>query len=89
VVVVDSLYANRFFLAVFLTVQTVVALVRLRRNLTLYEKPEPKPAGSRGAPRKHGPAFKMKQPHRDPDRTETFPLGLQKAIVPPPGSVTR
>jgi len=77
VVVVDSLYANRFFLAVFLTVQTVVALVRLRRNLTLYEKPEPKPAGSRGAPRKHGPAFKMKQPHRAPDRTETFPLGVQ------------
>ena len=81
VVVADSLYANQVFLAVFLVVTTVVALVRLRRNLTLYEKPQPKPVGSRGAPRKHGPAFKMSMPQRAPDRTETFPLGLQRICL--------
>ena len=52
-VVGDSLYANQFFLGVFLTVKNIFALVRLRRNLNLYEQPRPKPAGSRGAPRKH------------------------------------
>jgi hypothetical protein len=62
VVVADSLYANQVFLAVFLLVTSVVALVRLRQNLTLYEKPLPKPPGSTGAPRKHGPTFKMRQP---------------------------
>ncbi len=77
VVVADSLYANQVFLAVFLVVKTVIALVRLRQNLTLYEQPEPKPAGSRGAPRKHGPAFKMAHPRREPDQTSSFSLGRQ------------
>lgn len=77
VVVVDSLYANQVFLAVFLVVQNIIGLVRLRRNLTLYERPLPKPAGSRGAPRKHGPAFKMAQPSRPPDRSSSFQLGWQ------------
>lgn len=52
VVVSDSLYGNHLFLAVFLLVKTVFALVRLRHNLTLYEQPAPKPTGSRGAPRR-------------------------------------
>jgi hypothetical protein len=78
VVVADSLYANAVFLAVFETVKTVLALVRLRRNITLYEQPEPKPTGSRGAPRKHGPKFKMGSPSRQPDRSQTFFLGLQE-----------
>jgi hypothetical protein len=78
VVVADSLYANQVFLAVFLVVQTIVALVRLRSNVTLYEQPEPKLAGSRGAPRKHGPTFKMGKPTREPDRQETFFLGWQQ-----------
>jgi hypothetical protein len=77
VVVADSLYANQVFLAVFLVVQTVIALVRLRQNLTLYEQPVPKPAGSRGAPRKHGPAFKMARPGRAPDQTASFQLAGQ------------
>ena len=77
VVVADSLYANQVFLAVFLVVQTIIALVRLRQNLTLYEQPRPKPAGSRGAPRKHGPAFKMARPGRAPDQTTSFQLGWQ------------
>jgi hypothetical protein len=78
VVVADSLYANLVFLAVFLVVQTVEALVRLRQNLVLYEQPNQKTTGSRGAPRKHGPAFRMGDPTRLPDRTETFWLGLQQ-----------
>lgn len=78
VVVADSLYANAVFLAVFETVKTALALVRLRRNITLYEQPEPKPSGSRGAPRKHGPKFKTVNPARQPDRNQTFFLGLQE-----------
>jgi hypothetical protein len=78
VVVADSLYANVVFLAVFETVKAIVGLVRLRRNLNLYEQPEPKPAGSRGAPRKHGPKFKMKSPSRPADRIQTFFLGRQE-----------
>jgi hypothetical protein len=77
VVVADSLYANQLFLAVFLVVKTIIALVRLRQNLTLYERPVPKPPGSRGAPRKHGPAFKMARPSRPPDRTTLFQWGWQ------------
>jgi hypothetical protein len=77
VVVADSLYANQVFLAVFLVVKTIIALVRLRQNLTLYERPVPKPAGSRGAPRKHGSAFKMARPGRPPDRTTLFQWGWQ------------
>jgi hypothetical protein len=77
VVVADSLYANQVFLAVFLVVKTIIALVRLRQNLTLYERPVPKPPGSRGAPRKHGPAFKMARPSRPPDRTTLFQWGWQ------------
>jgi len=77
VVVTDSLYANQGYLAVFLVVKTVIALVRLRRNLNLYENPAPKPGGSRGAPRKHGPVFKMAHPSRSADRTTAFQLGRQ------------
>ena len=78
VVVADSLYANTVFLAVFLVVQSIFALVRLRRNISLYEQPKPKLAGSRGAPCKHGCVFKMGMPFRKPDRSETFFLGLQQ-----------
>ena len=77
VVVADSLYGNHLFLAAFQVVKTVFALVRLRGNLTLYERPEPKPARTRGAPRKHGAKFKLASPSRPPDRAETFHLGEQ------------
>jgi len=77
VVVVDSLYANQYFLAVFLVVKHIVALVRLRQNLNLYEQPDPKPVGMKGAPRKHGPVFKMAHPRREADRTASFQLGRQ------------
>ncbi len=75
VAVLDSGYFNHLFLALCVALKTVIILVRMRRNCTLYEAPEPKPAKSKGAPRKHGPKFKLGQPARTPARTATLPLG--------------
>lgn len=77
VVVADSLYANKIFLAVFLLVKTVVALVRLRHNRVLYEAPAPRLAQQRGVPRKHGAKFKLSSPNRLPDRSEEWTLAGQ------------
>jgi len=77
VVAGDSLYGNALFLKVLLTVKTIVALVRLRSNQVFYEKPVPRPAGSRGAPTKHGAKFKLSEPSRPADRSESFLLGKQ------------
>jgi hypothetical protein len=75
VAVLDSGYFNHLFLALCVALQTVILLVRMRHNCTLYEQPAPKPPKSKGAPRKHGPKFKLGQPTRTPDRTATLPLG--------------
>lgn len=77
VVVGDSLYGNHLFLAIFLTVKNVFALVRLRSNLVFYEHPAPRLKGTKGAPAKHGSKFKLSEPSRPPDRSETFLLGKQ------------
>ena len=77
VIVADSLYGNHIFLAVFLVVKHAYALVRLRSNLVFFEHPKPHPKGKRGAPAKHGAKFKLSQPSRAADRTETFLLGKQ------------
>ncbi|HYG33858.1 MAG TPA: transposase [Clostridia bacterium] len=77
VVVADSLYGNYLFLAVFLVVENVFALVRLRSNQVFYGPPKPHPKGTKGAPAKHGAKFKLSEPSRLPDRTETFLLGEQ------------
>jgi hypothetical protein len=74
VVVADSLYCNTAFLAIFLTVQFVYALVRIRSNRVLYEEPPEREPGQRGRPRKHGPKFKLSEPSRPPDRAETCTL---------------
>lgn len=78
VVVADSLYGNQYFLAIFLLVTTVVALVRLRSNLRLYEQPVPKPPKSKGRPCVHGPVFKLTDPTRPADRTAICTLAGQK-----------
>lgn len=76
VVVGDSLYCNATFLAVFLTIQFVYALVRIRSNRVLYEEPPERQPGQRGRPRKHGHKFKLSDPWRAPDRIqETTLLG--------------
>ena len=54
VVVEDSLYGNHIFLAVFLLIQNTFALVRMRSTNVLYEQPEPRQPGKKGAPKKHG-----------------------------------
>jgi hypothetical protein len=77
VVVADSLYGNHLFLAVFLVVQNVFALVRLRSNQVFFEQPKPHPKGTKGAPAKHGAKFKLSEPSRLPDQSETFLLGEQ------------
>lgn len=74
VVVADSLYCNATFLAIFLTVQFVYALVRIRSNRVLYEEPPERQPGQKGRPRKHGPKFKLSAPSRPPDRTERCTL---------------
>ncbi len=78
VIVADSLYANAVFLAVFLTVHSIFALVRLRSSANLFEALEAKKPGSRGVPRKHGAKFKMSSPRRKPDCTQIFWLGSQQ-----------
>jgi hypothetical protein len=74
VVVADSLYCNATFLAIFLTVQFVYALVRIRSNRVLYEEPPERQPGQRGRSRKHGPKFTLSTPSRTPDRAETCTL---------------
>ena len=65
VVVADSLYCNVAFLSVFLTLQSVYALVRIRSNRVLYEEPPERQPGQRGRPRKHGAKFKLSAPSRE------------------------
>lgn len=81
VIVADSRYEDRLFLGIFERFKRTFALIRLHSNRVLYEEPQPKPAGSRGAPRKHGAAFKVNSDHRPEDRSETFQLGQQTVRV--------
>jgi hypothetical protein len=64
VIVEDTLYGNHIFLAVFLLIQNTFALVRMRITNVLYEKPEPRIPGKKGAPKKHGAKFKLSSPPR-------------------------
>lgn len=74
VIVADSLYCNATFLSIFLTLQFVYALVRIRSNRVLYEEPPERQPGQLGRPRKHGPKFKLSEPSRAPDRIEACTL---------------
>jgi hypothetical protein len=81
VVVEDSLYGNHVFLAIYLFIQNTFALVRMRSNHVLYEKPAPRQPGKRGAPQKHGAKFKLSSPSRSSDGEETFRLGAQTVCL--------
>ena len=81
VVVEDSLYGNHRFLAIFLVVKNVFALVRLHSNMVFYEQPKPHPKDKRGAPAKHGAKFKLSDPSRLPDQSESFQLGEQTVTL--------
>ncbi len=77
VVVADSRYASHIFLGIFATVHHLFALVRLRNNQVLYERPVPKVPGTRGPARKHGARFKLAAPPRSPDRTADWHVAGQ------------
>lgn len=74
VVVADSLYGNVIFLGIFLAVQNLFALVRLRSNRILYEEPPERQPGQKGRPRQHGCRFKLSDPWRPPDQVEICTL---------------
>jgi len=80
-VTADSRYRDKHFLGVFAGLENTFALVRLQNNQKLSQEPVPKPAGSRGAPRKHGADFQLTAIEREPDAGEEFSLGKQKVRV--------
>ena len=81
VIVADSRYEDRVFLGIFERLQHTFGLIRLHSNRILYEAPQKKPSGSRGAPRKHGTSFKLNGAHRSEEQSETFQLGKQTVRV--------
>ena len=81
VVVADSRYEDRLFLGIFERLKYTFGLIRIHSNRVLYEEPNKKPTGSRGAPRKHGQAFKLNSAHRSQDQSEIFQLGKQTVHV--------
>jgi len=81
VVTADSRYRDRHFLGIFAELENTYALVRLQNNQKLSQEPDPKPEGSRGAPRKHGADFQLTAIEREPDARQEFFLGKQKVCV--------
>lgn len=81
VVVADSRYEEHRFVGIFEHWKHTFGLIRLHSNRVLYEEPQQKPKGSRGAPRKHGKSFKLNGRHRVEDQSETFQLGSQTVRV--------
>ena len=81
VIVADSRYEDHLFLGIFERLKHTFGLIRIHSNRNLYEEPQKKPTGSRGAPRKHGKSFKLNSVHRPADQRETFQLGKQTVLV--------
>ena len=81
VITADSRYRDMHFLGAFAALENTYGLVRLQNNQKLSQAPLPKPAGSRGAPRKHGAGFQLKTIEREPDALEEFYLGKQNVRV--------
>lgn len=81
VITADSRYRDRHFLSIFAHWQNTFALVRLQNNQVLSEAPVPKPAGSRGAPRKHGDSFQLSAITRPAEASDEFLLGKQPVRV--------
>ena len=81
VIVADSRYEDHLFLGIFEQCQHTLGLIRIHSNRVLYEEPQKKATGSRGAPRKHGPPFKVNGAQRPEDERQTFQLGKQTVRV--------
>lgn len=76
VITADSRYANRVFLAVFVGIVMLCALVRLRNNRVLYAPPPKRTTRQRGRPPKHGAKFSLKSARTRTrcDRAQTVQL---------------
>lgn len=81
VIVADSRYEDHLFLGSLERLKHTFGLIRIHSNRVLYEEPQHKPTGSRGAPRKHGTPFKLNDAHRPEDQSETFQIGKQTVRV--------
>ena len=81
VITADSRYRDKHFLGAFAGLENSYALVRLQNNQKLSQEPKPKPAGSLGAPLKHGADFQLTAITREVDASEEFLLGKQKVRV--------
>jgi hypothetical protein len=81
VVTADSRYRDKHFLSAFIGLENTYALVRLQNNQKLSQEPQPKLAGSLGAPLKHGADFQLTAIARTSDASEEFLLGKQKVRV--------
>jgi hypothetical protein len=81
VMVADSRYEDHLFLGIFERFKHTFGLIRIHSNRVLYEEPQKKPAGSRGAPRKHGKPFKLNSVHRAEDQNQIFQIGKQTVRV--------
>jgi hypothetical protein len=81
VVTADSRYRDKHFLGAFAGLENTYALVRLQNNQKFSQEPKPKPAGSLGAPLKHGADFQLTAITREVDTSEEFLLGKQKVRV--------
>ena len=68
-------------MAFLVLVQHTLALVRMRSNNVLYEQPDPRQTGKKGAPKKHGARFKLSSSPRPADCEETFPFGSQTVRI--------
>ena len=79
VIVADSHYAKRMFLAIFVALPNLCVLVRLACNRVLYGPPPPvsRPR-RRGRPKVHGVKFRLESPP-EPERQSTWSFG--KATV--------
>ena len=78
VITAGSHYRDKYFLGAFNDFENTFSLVRLQNNQTLSQELVLKPAGSRGAPRKHGADFQLSTIELEPDSIEEFSLGKQK-----------
>lgn len=81
VITADSRYRDKHFLSAFAGLENTYALVRLQNNQKLSQEPKAKPAGSLGAPLKHGADFQLTAITRPADASEEFLLGKQKVRV--------
>jgi hypothetical protein len=81
VITADSRYRDKHFLGAFAGLENTYALVRLQNNQKLSQRPQPKPAGSLGAPLKHGADFQLTAIVSEVDASQEFLLGKQKVRV--------